>query len=71
MAPDTEHSAVFLDGSKLFVYREEGLGRYQRREVRIGPEHDGRIPVIAGLQPGDHVVTHGCMLLEQLTQSAG
>jgi cobalt-zinc-cadmium efflux system membrane fusion protein len=68
---DVPNSAVFLDGSKLFVYREDGLGRYQRREVRIGPEHDGRIPVIAGLQPGDHVVTHGCMLLEHLTQSAG
>jgi cobalt-zinc-cadmium efflux system membrane fusion protein len=68
---DVPNSAVFLDGTRLFVYREEGPGRYQRREVRVGAEHDGRILVIAGLRAGDHVVTHGCLLLEQLAQSAG
>jgi len=68
---DVPDSAVFLDGDKFFVYREEGPGHYRRREVTVATQHDGKAVVMAGLRVGDHVVTHGCMLLEQLAQSSG
>jgi hypothetical protein len=34
--------------------------------VSIGSESEGHIPVLAGLEPGQRVVTDGCLLLEQL-----
>jgi cobalt-zinc-cadmium efflux system membrane fusion protein len=58
--------AVFLSGDKHYVFLERQPGDFARREVRIGPEHDGHIPILAGVQPGQRVVTEGCLLLQQL-----
>ena len=63
--------AVFLKGEKHFVYVEPMPGRFLRREVRVGREHDGRLAVLAGLESGERVVSSGCLLLEQLLQSNG
>src|SRR5262249_62314224 len=63
--------AVFLKGEKHFVYVEPMPGRFLRREVRVGREHDGRMVVLAGLESGERVVSSGCLLLEQLLQSNG
>jgi len=51
------------------VFVEESPGRYRRAEVRVGSERDGVVPVEAGLQPGERVVTAGSLLLEQLFQA--
>jgi biotin carboxyl carrier protein len=37
--------------------------RFEPVEVTVGPEHDGRIPVLEGLNAGDRVVTEGAYLL--------
>jgi cobalt-zinc-cadmium efflux system membrane fusion protein len=58
--------AVFLSGEKHYVFLEQQPGEFARREVRTGPEHDGHIPILAGVQPGQRVVTEGCLLLQQL-----
>jgi cobalt-zinc-cadmium efflux system membrane fusion protein len=63
--------AVFLKGEKHFVYVEPMPGRFLRREVRVGSEHDGRMVVLAGLESGERVVASGCLLLEQMLQSNG
>jgi cobalt-zinc-cadmium efflux system membrane fusion protein len=57
--------AVFLRGEKHYVFVEEQAGEFLRQEVKIGPEQDGSVLVIAGLQPGQRVVTDGCVLLQQ------
>lgn len=61
--------AVFLRGERHFLFVEEGRGQFSRREVRAGPERDGKVPVLDGLQAGQRVVTDGALLLEQLLQT--
>ena len=63
--------AVFLKGDKHYLYVEEARGEFQRREIQAGPEHDGKIVVLDGLQPGQRVVADGAMLLEQIFVSEG
>ena len=57
--------AVFLKGDKHYVFVEEQEGQFTRKEVSIGGEQDGRVFVVAGVQPGQRVVADGCILLEQ------
>jgi cobalt-zinc-cadmium efflux system membrane fusion protein len=57
--------AVFLKGEKHFVFVEEQPGQFARHEVKVGAEQDGHILVLAGVQPGQKVVTDGCLLLQQ------
>ncbi|HTY17265.1 MAG TPA: efflux RND transporter periplasmic adaptor subunit [Myxococcota bacterium] len=66
--PEVPVAAVFLQGEKHFVYVEEEPGSFERREVAIGPERDGWLPVLSGLEPGRRVVTRGAILLEKIFQ---
>jgi cobalt-zinc-cadmium efflux system membrane fusion protein len=62
--------AVFLSGDKHYVFVEKEPGQFARHEVQIGAEQDGRVLVLAGVRPGERVVTDGCILLQQaLTQA--
>lgn len=58
--------AVFLRGEKHYVFVETAPGQFMRREVKSGSEDDGHIPIFAGVDPGEKVVTDGCLLLQQL-----
>ncbi len=57
--------AVLLRGDKHYVFVEEQPGRFTRQEVQLGAEQDGRVLVLAGVRPGQLVVTDGCLLLLQ------
>ena len=61
--------AVFLLGTKHYVFLEDGPGRYTRKEVQVGPEIEGKCGVLEGLKEGEHVVTEGALLLQQLKDS--
>ncbi len=64
--------AVFLKGDRHYVYVEEGLGRFRRREIKVGAEVEGKLPVLEGLDAGQRIVTGGALLLEQVaTDGAG
>ncbi len=65
---DVSAKSVFLKGDKHFLFLEESRGQYIRREVNVGSEHDGKILVTAGLQPGEKVVTNGCLLLDRMIE---
>lgn len=56
-------SAVFLVGSKRYVFVEEAPGRYRRQIVEAGAERDGLIDITAGLLAGNRVVTEGSLHL--------
>jgi cobalt-zinc-cadmium efflux system membrane fusion protein len=58
--------AVFLSGDKHYVFIETQPGEFTRHEVQIGPEQEGRVLVLAGVEPGQRVVTDGCILLQQV-----
>jgi cobalt-zinc-cadmium efflux system membrane fusion protein len=57
--------AVFLKGDKHYVFVEDQPGQFARQEVKLGPEQDGHVLVLAGVQAGQRVVTDGCLLLQQ------
>ena len=57
--------AVFLKGDKHYVFVETVPGQFVRREVQTGPEQNGRTLVWTGTEPGQRVVTEGCLLLQQ------
>jgi len=63
--------AVFLRGDRHCLFVEQAPGKYERREVKIGAEHDGKIVVLSGLEPEQRVVTDGSLLLEQLLAESG
>jgi cobalt-zinc-cadmium efflux system membrane fusion protein len=72
MPPQTETrsatvpaKAVFLKGDKHYVFLEQHPGEFARREVKTGAQDGGRITIVAGLEPGQFVVTEGCLLLQQ------
>ena len=62
-------SAVLLAGEQHVVFVELARGRYERRVIQVGDAHDGVVPVVVGLSPGERVVTGSTLLLEQLFQS--
>jgi cobalt-zinc-cadmium efflux system membrane fusion protein len=61
--------AVLLNGNAHTVFVEEAPGRYARRDVHIGAEHDGVIPILDGVRAGEKVVIGSALLLEQLFQT--
>lgn len=67
---DVPSKAVYLRGEKYFLFTEEAPGQFTRREVKAGPEHEGKVLVLDGIQPGQRVVVDGSLLLEQMLQQA-
>src|SRR4029078_5187992 len=39
---DVSAKAVFFKNDKHYVFVENGVGRYHRRQVKVGPEHEGK-----------------------------
>jgi RND family efflux transporter MFP subunit len=65
-------SAVQTIGSKQVVFAvTDQPGVFAQREVSAGPESNGILPIFAGLEAGDRVVTDGSFLLraESLKQN--
>jgi len=59
-----------LDG-KTVVFVEKSPGTYQARRVHLGAASSGRVPVLAGLKPGDRVVVDGAFTLVSELSKAG
>jgi cobalt-zinc-cadmium efflux system membrane fusion protein len=60
--------AVFLKGEKHYVFVQEQPQQFKRQEVAIGTEAEDRVLILNGLEPGQRVVTDGCILLQQLLE---
>jgi cobalt-zinc-cadmium efflux system membrane fusion protein len=63
-------SSVILQGERHVVFVEQAHGKYARREVTVGAERNGMMPVVSGLRAGDRVVTTTPLLLQQLYDNA-
>ena len=63
--------AILTDGAGRVCFVEAGPARFRRTRVTVGPERDGKVPVLAGLPEGARVVTDGSLLLSSLFASAG
>jgi Cu(I)/Ag(I) efflux system membrane fusion protein/cobalt-zinc-cadmium efflux system membrane fusion protein len=57
--------AVLDTGKRRIVFIARAGGRFEPREVRVGAEtSDGVVQILAGLAPGDTIVTSGQLLLD-------
>lgn len=61
-------SAVLSDGLTSYVYVKEKDGSLKRRVVTAGSSSAGKMPILAGLEPGDQVVVQGAILLDNQIQ---
>jgi RND family efflux transporter MFP subunit len=57
-------TAVLSDGAHDYVYVQETVGQFARREVVTGPTREGRVLVSKGLAAGETLVEDGAVLLE-------
>jgi RND family efflux transporter MFP subunit len=55
--------ALLADGPGSAVIVALGGGRFEKRAVESGPEHDGRVRVLSGLRDGEQVVVDGAIYL--------
>jgi len=58
--------AVYLNGDRHYVFVASGVGRFERRVVRLGPAGNGDQVVLEGVAPDDQVVVDGNLLLERI-----
>jgi RND family efflux transporter MFP subunit len=66
-------SAVQHAGARTVVYLAdpEQPGRFTEREVRLGDPSGNEVPVLAGLQAGDTIVTEGSFFLRAERERSG
>jgi len=56
-------SAVLYAGERSFVFRALGAGRFQPQAVEVGLRSGEEVEILAGLAPGDEIVTSGTFLI--------
>jgi len=55
---------IFTIDRKSYLFVELSQGQFERRQVEIGTEKDGKVPVLSGVGAGQRVVTEGGLLLQ-------
>ncbi|MBL4718705.1 MAG: efflux RND transporter periplasmic adaptor subunit [Qipengyuania citrea] len=63
--------AIIRTGERTIVMLAQDEGGYRPAEVQIGREAGGRTEILAGLAPGEEVVTSGQFLLDSEASLAG
>ena len=63
--------AVLRAGGNSVVYVETDPGRFEIRDVQLGPTAGGRTVVLGGLEEGERVATGGNFLIDSQMQLAG
>ncbi|MBI5646320.1 MAG: efflux RND transporter periplasmic adaptor subunit [Ignavibacteriae bacterium] len=63
-------SALVRDGNRAFVFVRSDDSTFLYREVRIAAEHDDRVDLREGIQPGDIVVRRGGFTLKSMLKVA-
>ncbi len=56
-------TALYTEGESDWLFVALGDGRYQKRPVDIGYRMKDRAVIHSGLQPGEHIVVEGALLL--------
>src|SRR5262249_6548295 len=62
-APVIPSGAIVQGDQRNIVYRQKSPGNFEIVEVTLGPRQGDRVPILAGLQAGERIVTDGAMLL--------
>jgi RND family efflux transporter MFP subunit len=76
-AGESAHTGVFVPAAAVqmvgaqpvvYVASEEDPARFTERNVDVGVRSGNRIPVLAGLEPGERIVTEGVFFLRAETE---
>ena len=67
--PTVDARAVYLAGGRHYVFVLDRT-TFTRRPVEVGPEENGRTPVISGLKVGEQVATSGNLVLDHMLGDA-
>ena len=65
---DVPTKAIFLKDNQPYVFVEKAPGHFEKRQIRIGAESEGRSLVLEGVTADQRVVTEGCLLLEAMIE---
>lgn len=57
-------SALISDGERNRVIVADAQGNFRARDVEVGPEHEGQVRVLGGLQPGEKIVVEGALYVK-------
>ena len=57
-------SAIIDSGTRQIVLVAKGEGRFEPRPVKLGRRNDGHIEIVAGLKPGEEIVTTATFLID-------
>jgi len=68
--PTVSARAVYLSGARRYAFVRTAPDTFERREVKVGPESDGRMPVYSGLSAGEEVAVSGNLFLDQILAGA-
>lgn len=60
--------AVLDSGNQQIVFVARGDGYFEPRKIQVGPSMDGKVVVLAGLKPGESIVTSGNFLIDSESQ---
>jgi RND family efflux transporter MFP subunit len=63
--------AVLMAGDHSVVYVEAEPGRFELRQVKLGPTLGDRIVLLSGVEQGENVATNGNFLIDSQMQLAG
>jgi cobalt-zinc-cadmium efflux system membrane fusion protein len=63
-------SSVFMVDNQYYLFVETAPGHFERQQVKVGTEADGKIPVFEGLAAGQKVVGEGALLLQSIVNPA-
>jgi cobalt-zinc-cadmium efflux system membrane fusion protein len=63
-------SALLARRDEMFLFVETGRGRFTQRKVRVGAQSGDRVALLSGVQPGEHIVTRGAILLDAEANAA-
>jgi cobalt-zinc-cadmium efflux system membrane fusion protein len=58
-------TAVLMEDGKSYSYVQTADRTFTRREISTMPDGGSRVRVMAGLRPGERIVTDGVLLLRQ------
>ncbi|MGB7748592.1 MAG: efflux RND transporter periplasmic adaptor subunit [Verrucomicrobiia bacterium] len=65
---DVPTKALFMKGKQHCVFVEIAPGQFERHEVKLGVESNGRTTVLDGISAGQCVVSEGSLLLESILE---
>ena len=64
-------NAVLMAGNHSVVYVETGVGKFELREVTLGPSLGDQIALLGGVQVGEQVAVDGNFLIDSQMQLTG